>query len=87
MGRNARVKVPKRYGIRYPWKQWLAKKRIVLVKGRDYHISMFSMRQMVLNKASKLRLSVETEVYEVCGVLVVNVLGTLPAKKRHKRGH
>lgn len=77
--------VPPRYGVRYPWRRWFGKPRFRLVKGIDYHISMVSMRQMCMERASKFRLSVETELVECEGVIIVKVVGTLPAEIRKKK--
>ena len=38
---------------RYPWGRWLKRKRLVLVKGRDFDCQPHSMAQQVRNAAAR----------------------------------
>lgn len=76
-----------RNGRRYPWGDWFGKGDFVLVRGKDFppDVTCGSMRQMAVNMASKLRLSVATKVYEKSAAVRVTVVGRLPGKHRKYR--
>ena len=77
-----------RNGRRYPWDDWFGRKDFVLVRGKDFpdDVTCNSMRQMCVNVACKLRLRVETKVYERTATVRVRVVGELPeARKKYRR--
>ena len=45
----------------YPWEVWLSQPRVVLRRGREYHISQASMCQMTRNWASRLGVQIAVE--------------------------
>ena len=41
--------------VRYPWEQWLSRKRVRLQRGRDYHCMTHSMAVQIRTAAYRLR--------------------------------
>ena len=50
----------------YPWKQWMARRRILLVRGRDFRCSAHGLIQQFRNRvqADRLPLRVRAQVLE-----------------------
>ena len=77
---------PKKFGRRYPWETWFARKRFTLVRGRDYDCLTHGMAQTVRNAAAsdKFRVKVRLEVLE--DEIVGEVVGKLPPRRGRRAG-
>jgi hypothetical protein len=73
---------PKRNGVRYPWREWFRQGKFTLRRGKDYRITEVGIRQLALTWASKLRLSIKTDVDAKRGRVTVEVTGELPGRPR-----
>ena len=51
-------------GVRYPWKKWLQKRHIVLVRGKDFDCQPHSMAQQARNAAYRMDVRISTRVVE-----------------------
>lgn len=72
------MKIAKRFGRRYPWDRWFARRTFTLVRGRHYDCLPHGMAQMVRNAAAgpKYRLRVSVRITDD-GDITVRVTGPL----------
>jgi hypothetical protein len=50
--------------LRHPWKKWLRKKRLHLVRGRDFYCQPHSMMIQIRGKATRIGCSVSVSIRE-----------------------
>lgn len=53
---------PRKYGRRYPWDRWFARRRTTLVRGRDYDVLDHVMAAMVRQAARYAKYSVRVSI-------------------------
>lgn len=46
-------RTPKRFGVRYPWREWFERHHFRLVQGKHYEQRTFIMAQMCRNRAQR----------------------------------
>lgn len=56
------MSVARKFGNRYPWRNWFGKKRMVLVRGTHYHCLSHGMAGMVRNTARRYGVTVSVSV-------------------------
>jgi hypothetical protein len=60
---SGRIKiVPRKYGRRYPWRQWFSKKRFTIFRGTDFAGRAYSMAQQVRTAARPGRWGVKVSI-------------------------
>jgi hypothetical protein len=62
----------KKFGRRYPWKKWFAKRRFTLIRGIDFAGRVDTMAVQVRNSAVRLRYHASVRILDG-GVLLVSV--------------
>lgn len=56
---NGGVRVPKKYGTRYPWDKWFRKRSFTLTQGKEFKITLRGMYHMIRNRASARGVSLQ----------------------------